>query len=244
MNMAETYQREIEALLCEWKQKPPFQQINHQDNIFIEDGVVCPEQWFSQTVRPLFLLKEARGGTKNWNLIREHLLQDGKIGTGTWKQVSQWSKGLLGTTEHDMVPYCADGLTARFGNPYLRQIAVMNVKKSDGAKNSNMDEINQYAKYDKQQLRREIELIDPTVIVCGYTISSLQIIMEREIKNYRQPNANLYYILELNGHAVIVLDYYHPSNHYPAVMNYYGLLGIYQQALIHIRREGLHTDNV
>ncbi len=109
-------------------------------------------------------------------------------------------------------------------------------KRAMARKNSNMDEINQYAKYDKQQLRREIELIDPTVIVCGYTISSLQIIMERD-KNYRQPNANLYYILELNGHAVIVLDYYHPSNHYPAVMNYYGLLGIYQQALIHIRRK-------
>ena len=42
--------------------------INHRDNVFIQDGVVCPEQWFSQKVRPLFLLKEAYGGKDDWDL--------------------------------------------------------------------------------------------------------------------------------------------------------------------------------
>lgn len=45
-------------------------------------------------------------------------------------------------------------------------------------------------------------------------------------------NSNLYYFTRLNGHDVIVLDYYHPSNRYPDIMNYYGLIGSYQQALI------------
>lgn len=41
-------------------------------------------------VRPLFLLKEAYHGRGNWDLISEHLLTDRKIGSGTWRRVSEW----------------------------------------------------------------------------------------------------------------------------------------------------------
>lgn len=38
-----------------------------------------------------------------------------------------------------------------------------------------------------------------------------------------------------NGYAVvenqIILDFYHPSNQYPSVLNYYAICGLYQQAL-------------
>lgn len=136
------------------------------------------------------------------------------------------------TTEDIIPPFPADETMSFYGNPYLRQIAVVNIKKSNGVSNSSMEQINQYAEYDRLQLRRELELIVPTVIVCGYTISSLNIIMEKNIKDYQQTNPNLYYFMELNGHDVVVLDYYHPSNRYPAILNYYGLMGIYQQVLI------------
>lgn len=53
------------------------------------------------------------------------------------------------------------------------------------------------------ELRREIELIDPTIIVCGYTITSLNIILGYNIKD--RQNSNLYYFTRLNGHDVIVL---------------------------------------
>lgn len=44
-------------------------------------------------------------------------------------------------------------------------------------------------------------------------------------------NQNLAYHITLNGHDVLVLDYWHPANQYPDIMNYYGLMSIYQQAL-------------
>jgi hypothetical protein len=31
---------------------------------------------------------------------------------------------------------------------------------------------------------------------------------------------------------VLVLDYYHPAVYYPALLTYYGIANIYQQALI------------
>ena len=133
-------------------------------------------------------------------------------------------------------PYADEAADHVFGNPYLRQAAVVNVKKSGGEKVSDYKEIQRYAEYDRRELRREIELIDPTVIVCGYTISALNIIMETPVKEYanaEQQNSNLFYTVQINGHAAIVLDYWHPSNQFPDLLNYYGLMGSYQQALLH-----------
>ena len=67
MDRAEAYRREVEMLFRTWKEKNPLDGMDHQHGIFIRDGVVCPERWFSQTVRPLFLLKE-RGVSRRWRL--------------------------------------------------------------------------------------------------------------------------------------------------------------------------------
>lgn len=232
MLQATEYQKKINKLFDEWKSKPTQNGIDHQNSVFIRDGIVCPEQWFSQDIRPLFLLKEAYGGNDGWDLIAEHLLTSGKMGIDTWRRVTEWTKGLLSTSLTRIEPYAPDTSMEQYGNEYLKKIAVVNVKKSGGTNNSDMTLINQYADADKEELRKEIELIDPTVIVCGYTISSLNIIMGSSVKNYDHVEPNLYYHMTLNGHDVIVLDYWHPSNHFPDIMNYYGLMGIYQQALL------------
>ena len=100
MDRAEAYRREVEMLFRTWKEKNPLDGMDHQHGIFIRDGVVCPERWFSQTVRPLFLLKEAYHGDGDWDLIADHLLTEGKIGRHTiWKRISQWTRGLMLTTE-------------------------------------------------------------------------------------------------------------------------------------------------
>lgn len=232
MSLAEKYRMNINKLFEEWKSKIPSNGIDHKNNVFISDGIVCPEQWFEQKVRPLFLLKEAYHGGENWDLISEHLLTNKKIGSGTWRRVSEWAYGIMATTTNRIQPFPVDETMNYYGNPYLRKIAVVNVKKSGGSSISNMEIINKYAEYDHAQLYREIELIDPTVIICGYTMASLNIIVGKTVKDYSHPNPNLFYTMKLNNHDVIVLDYYHPSNRYPAVVNYYGLMGIYQQALI------------
>ncbi|MDO4562667.1 MAG: hypothetical protein Q4C12_02405 [Clostridia bacterium] len=231
MNQAMEYQAKIQSLFNEWKAKPEKNGIDHQNSIFVRDGIVCPEQWYSQETRPMFLLKEAYGGNGDWDLIADHLLTSGKMGRGTWRRVTEWTRGLLSTSSSYIEPYADDSANC-YGNQCLKKIAVVNVRKSGGTPSSNMECINNYARTDASELKCEIELIDPTVIVCGYTISSLNIIMGHDIKNYGKTNSNLYYHMTLNKHDVIVLDYWHPSNHYPDIMNYYGLIGIYQQALL------------
>lgn len=204
-------------------------QINHKDNVFIRDGVVCPEIWFSQDIRPLFLLKEAYGGEGDWDLAKDHLLMARRIDK-IWERVSDWTKGLFATTRAEIPPFIKDNPeTAEYNNEYLKKIAVVNIKKSGGKTSSDIDEIDAYAKFDKERLLEQIELCDPTIIICGYTSYFLETIID---KNYREPyNHQLFYKIELNGHPVLVLDYWHPANHYPDIMNYHGLLGIYQQAI-------------
>ena len=89
----------------------------------------------------------------------------------------------------------------------------------------------EYAEYDKLELYEQLQIVDPTVIVCGYTIQCLNRILPVAVKERAGQSPNLYYWTEINQHPVLILDYWHPSNQYPDFMNYYGLVGAYQQAL-------------
>lgn len=230
----EKYERESAELLKRWKAKPPKGRIDHQAGVFISDGISCPEQWFAQEVRPLFLLKEAYGGKGDWDL-RDHFMKDEEmVGNITWRRITQWTRGIMGTTADEMPPFEKCEGPIRFGNEHLQKIAVVNVKKSGGKPRSDHDDLAEYAKYDRDEIAAQIRLIDPTVIICGYTCNYLSIAMAPNLKEER--NSNLFYFLNLNGHETIVLDYWHPSNQYPDLMNYYGLMGAYQQALRRSRR--------
>lgn len=237
------YTEENNALFAEWKKLTgsvpeckeygiAATEINHANTVFIRDGVVCPELWFAQRRRPLFLLKEAYNGKGDWDLAGDHLLT-AKPASRMWRRVSHWTYALLNTTAEELAPYDSGLDVSKYGNEYLRRIAVVNVKKSGGKKSSNMDEIRSYAWFDAERLWKQLSLCDPTVIVCGYTGSALDIITERVTgKKVRDTyNENLYYTMELNGHKVLVLDYWHPAHQFPEQLNYYGLAAVYQLGL-------------
>ncbi|MGI6025345.1 MAG: hypothetical protein ACOX7G_00040 [Candidatus Scatomorpha sp.] len=237
------YIEENDALFAEWKKitgsVPECKEygmaateINHANKVFIRDGVVCPELWFAQRTRPLFLLKEAYNGDNDWDLVSDQLLT-AESASRIWRRVAHWAYALLNTTAEEIAPYNPELKVSRYGNEYLRRIAAVNVKKSDGKNNSNMDEVRSYAWFDAERLWKQLSLCDPTVIVCGYTASALDIISERMTgKKVRETDNNsLYYTMELNGHKVLVLDYWHPANHFPKEMNYFGLTAVYQLGL-------------
>lgn len=220
------YKKESAKLFERWKNTEL-----HKENVFIKDGIVCPETWFNSDKRPLYLLKEAYGGNDDWNLIDDYLTKNDNINSVTWRRVSLWSKGILKTSkDHLEVFNPEDEELHKFNNKYLRNIAVINVKKSGGQKSSSYDEIIEYAKKDKECLLKQLNICDPNIIICGYTISALKEILGYDIKAVN--NNHLYYFSELNGHSLIILDYWHPANQFPDIMNYYGLMHVYQQALI------------
>lgn len=244
------YKENREKLFKKWVNKDPGESkvINHKKNVFIYDGVVCPEKWFASAIRPLFLLKEAYGTFKagedtktyggnpaNWDLIKDFLLSDWKIKRVLWKRVSQWTSGLLETTSTDIAPFADNTDMSYFGNQYLKRSAVINVKKSAGQKNSHDDDVMHYAKHDHEELREQLELLAPTVIVCGSTFEFLKTFMGADTKF--TCISERCYLMQLKERDIIVLHYYHPSNRYPSILNYYALMGIYQQALKYQAKE-------
>lgn len=118
------YQQRIEELFAVWKNTE-----HHINEIFVEDGVVCPKKWFASKIRPLFLLKEAYGGNNGWSLIDDYLTKDEPI-EGIWRNVSLWTKGLLNTNAEQLYSYNPnDAEFDKFNNEYIKSIAVVNVKK-------------------------------------------------------------------------------------------------------------------
>lgn len=190
----------------------------------ITDGIVDPEQYEGI----LFLLKEAYGkGEKkdSWDLCQ--WLATGKP-KKMWVHVAKWVHGLRNTTKDRVEPYVRK-LTEEERREALRKIAVVNVKKVDGKSSSDKENLTGYVKENAGLLRREIELAQPRIVVCGNTFDHLMTIFGIE----QERNCdNWYYWLNLgNLGMVLVLDYCHPAVRYPALLTYYGLVNCYQLAL-------------
>ncbi|MBP3870075.1 MAG: hypothetical protein J6E46_03780 [Faecalicoccus sp.] len=228
---------ELENLFEEWKKKASVNMkdnkdqnvvIDHGNNVFIRDGIVDYEKWENDHKKILFVLKEAYGGDKDWSLTE--WLIDNHNKYRIWRHVTQWTYGIQNTNAKKICKY---GKMLDFTNPNeaIRQIAVLNLKKSNGKNTSDYDEIGAYAKSDKEMIKKEIELIDPKIIICGNTFWHLyECVLDKTPELAENPD-DRFHLLKILGKNRIVIDFYHPANRWPDIVNYYALLGIYQQAL-------------
>lgn len=222
-------------LFEKWISKAPFLSINHNNN-FIKDGVVCPEQWFSQKTRPLFLLKEAYTTDGNMDdLIADHLRSNAPMHK-MWERISYWTKGILEISQKGIIPpYQQDTSIKFYDNPYLEKTAVINVKKSSGNNYSNNNNIQQYAEYDSSEIIQQLKICSPNIIICGNTGSFLKTIAQKQNCRFFQNNKfekdNYIYHIILNDYDIPVINFWHPANHFPDILNYYGILNIYKSLI-------------
>ncbi len=222
MDVEKSYASEQQKLFDEWRMME-----NHQGKQFIEDGIVNSEVWFSALSQGqpkiLFVLKEAYGEAYS---LSDALREKGPWGS-IWKRVAEWTYGILHTTEQQIARY--KKLNWAAANELLSYIAIINLKKSNGTSHSVYDNLKRYAERDACMLRRQSELISPDIVICGSTFSLLNDALNLGFDNRSHPSDNWYYWDEVGR---LYLDFYHPANHYPALLNYYGIASIYQQALI------------
>ena len=205
--------------------------INHKENIFIPDGIVNETVWNSgNKKRILFILKEAYGD--DWNgATLATWLRDCYPKDRIWSRIARLVYGIQNTSSDSIQKYIPS-LDDETHKDCLQQIAVMNLKKSNGKSTSDYDEIFAYSLIDKEEIKKEFTLIDADIIICGATFKTLlsavyNISWENQIKH----SDNWYYYLNLDGKERLFIDFYHPANHWPDLMNYYALISIYQLAL-------------
>lgn len=220
---------ELDNLFEEWKEK--HKSAGHK--YFISDGIVNEAEWENVSPKICFFLKEAysRDGS-SWSLTK--WINNGAL-VRMWNKVAEWTNGLLHTTS-DFIPkysYIDDKTKSKC----LKSISIVNTKKSDGLSNSDWNDLLFYAQDDSKLLKQEIDLINPDIIICGYTGSLLRVVYgasvcDSKVNNDGMINADDF---KKNGYAIvdgrIIIDYYHPANQFPNMLNYYTICSLYQQAL-------------
>ena len=227
--------KDFQALFEIWKNKAPrivkgFE-INHKDNVFISDGIVNPLVWNKQKPRILFVLKEAYSDKNDGDWSLTDWVASGEcLKYKIWRRIALWTYGVLHTTSQSICQYNTHK-SEDYLKYILQRIAILNIKKSNGKSESNNEELEAYAYEDILEIKKEFMLIDPDLVICGNCFRTLNNIVFG-LDHDNETNENWYYYKELFGRKRLFLDFYHPGNHWPDLLNYYGLMGIYQQALI------------
>ena len=190
-----------------------------------------PEVWNSgDKKRILFIMKEAYGS--DWdNRTLASWLRMYHPTLPMWRRVARWTYGIQHTDANEIARYKAN-LTDEQHAESLEQIAILNLKKSNGDSASDYGEIDAYAREDRLEILKEFSLIDPDIVICGSTFGTkLTTVLQKPPLNDSTGNDNWYYFMNVARKERLFIDYYHPANHWSDLMNYYGLMGIYQQAL-------------
>lgn len=242
--MKNEYKDAHSALMDEWKKRHKAKGYG----IFIKDGIVCPETWFSQSIRVLFLLKEAYNNDPDykgdcWDLLG--FLKDTDKNKGRiWAAVAEWQHAIENTTKEHIPTFDGWlGATVNDMDKYrkkqceqLKKCAVMNIKKSNGKTASTDKDLLGYVERDWDLLKKQIEIIAPTIIVCGSTFHLLK-------DKSKEPDSERKLIFGADSCKLLpdrgckrigdttVIAYYHPANRRPAALNYYGIAEMYQSLL-------------
>lgn len=213
------------SLLKEW-QEYERNRLGEKFVYFLNDGFINEEDWNNQLgVKICYFLKE--GYTDNYNNanhVLDWIRNDGPM--YMWRKLCIWTEAIQQAHAFDSVEYDSQEIKT-YEKKLISQIAFINIKKSNGISYSDSDELMELAE-DKQTteyLKRELEIINPDVIVCGNTFKYLQKILGDEIIGDK-PNEKYFAFWK----DKIIINYYHPSARTSQIVNFYALSAIYKAA--------------
>jgi len=192
-------------------------------NDVIPCGVVDEETYSSVYPKIVFILREAHMRTpykieSGWT-IPKGLKRNADMGLNnvpmerkymnTWRQAGVWAYAIINgfDTYHVLRRPCyvAQG---------LKCMGMTNLKKTGGKASANWREISLHAKRDKELWQKELEIMNPDLMLCGGTyghvVSNLG--LERNLL-YKADGKGYYYSLfKANGKQSIILSFWHPNN--------------------------------
>ena len=198
----------LEEVLDKWAQRE-----HHADKGFIRDGIIDPARWRKAPRKVLLLLKEGYGEGEDWDL-RELIREQWQRPKGNvWWKAAYWCYAAQNAVPRiPAFPSLDDDRKALI--EALLSAGAVNIKKSDGGSSSNDDDIERYATADGDLLKSQIDLINPDIVICGNTWWFVK---------HLWPMAQQIYDLVWMSDGVLFVDFWHPANRFPHVLNYYAL---------------------
>lgn len=196
---------------------------------FVRDGIVNPDKWSIQEPKICFIMPEAGGYADNEKFPKGHDLAEEWNKKGAFTKLmfkfAVWVQAVYDSI-FDPVPYVKQPIKDQ-KNDLMRAIAIVNVKKSDGQLAPNYPLVQKFAKEDATELRKEIELINPDVILCCSTFRYLHGAAPEGEKNKRKRDF-VFYNEELTKGSKgayrwgdkLIMEFWHPAQiYYPMLMN-------------------------
>jgi hypothetical protein len=209
-----------DELLMEWANTP-----HHLDKGFIWDGIICPERWDNIPRKILFINKEAYDGTEpdpDGFDLRSAIRSWGGPRGKTYGAVAALAFGLHRASidrlaqfpRWDTTPY------ESFREPLLAS-AVMNIKKSGGKSSSDTHDLESYVKRDGHYIRRQVDIINPHIIICGAIWHLIK---------HLWPDATEIYDSVFVADGRTCIAFWHPANRADEQMKYYAFAALVQNA--------------
>jgi hypothetical protein len=199
------YEKQIENLFKRWLEERPEYEGKEQE--FTYDGISNFELWEKQEPKILFLVKESRQG---FHPCLPNQKVSGKFGFN----IARWKFVIKEFYKNpNTKPFYLEAEDMPDNND---DIALVEIKKvNDENSNSNYNEILRYAENDSHFLKEQIELINPNIVFCCYTIDAYgNCIYGEKEETWNE----LYSISEpkkckcFKHRNRLIIDFYHPSS--------------------------------
>lgn len=200
---AQERENKEDSLLNKWKNTT----CRSNQSLFIKDGIVDPERYEASKVKITFILKEVNSPTsKEWDL-KEYVRNGGRA--SSWNNIARWTAGILFDKSFDEVR----NMTEEYRKKYLAPISVVNLKKTPGLASSNYKEIRAHAIANRDQLKEQLNIYEPDIIICcGTGNIFVEDVLELQKLNWTKPNNSegIWYLKDLKNDRWIVWTW-HPQ---------------------------------
>ncbi len=186
------------VLFTKWETERP------DYNKICRDGILVQSEWDKSNPKILFLLKETY---EHFDIIEGECGPSGTSRT-FWRRMRMWTY-VITEIYNDRVPTFERAMLIK--EEPNKDIAYVNIKKNaqkreyNSEPNSVDSDIRRYAVRDKEFLQRQIEIINPSVVLCCSTFKFCDIIFN----NIRSVSDKLY-----NSNGIWIIDFGHPSQTY------------------------------
>lgn len=189
----------LSELFIHWKSESP----DYREQ-FITDGIVDEENYNSATPKVLFIAKEPNDQTNDsWDYF-DLLLNYKEFRYPFLYRLAEWSYGVF----NDFPPIEELWEDEKRLYKVFNKIAFMNVKKSGGNGTSDPEIINDHIKNNLNFLLKEIEIINPEIIItCLSWENSVNILFPDATWSSSGYNIRIGRFKQAK-----VIDFYHPSS--------------------------------
>jgi len=197
------YETASEDLFSKWEAID-----HHKNKIFVRDGIIDYKKWL-QSKKILVLLKEAysaKDEVVSWNLPDLIDNKEFVLNMPHFQMLSYWLYVIYSASNKIPLKKLTPEILDK-GYEYLLSSAIVNIKKSAGVSTSDKKDLIAWAEKDRDFLNKQIELINPEIILCGNTCDILlkKIFQER---NYKDVYVS-HYCFEYRD--ITIIDFWHPA---------------------------------